>query len=93
MESSDAIAVASFEQTDWSLEEKQYNNYLHQALEKLPTKQKQAFILYTYDGLAQKEIADIMKCSLQSVEVLVHRARKSLQKHIESIDKGLFNKK
>ena len=93
MESSDAIAVASFEQTDWSLEDKQYNNYLHQALEKLPTKQKQAFILYTYDGLAQKEIAQIMNCSLQSVEVLVHRARKSLQKHIETIDKGLFNKK
>lgn len=90
MESSDAIAVASFEQTDWSLEDKQYNNYLHQALEKLPTKQKQAFILFTYDQLPQKEIAEIMNCSLQSVEVLVFRARKSIQKYIETIDKEIF---
>lgn len=90
IDSNDALIVSSFEHTDWSLEEKQYNTYLHQALEKLPTKQKQAFILYSYDGLVQKEIAEIMNCSLQSVEVLVHRARKSLQRHIETIDKEIL---
>ena len=89
-EDSKAITVNSPEQSDWSIKEKQYTTYLHQAIEKLPTKQKKAFILYSYDQLAQKEIAEIMNCSLHSVEVLVHRARKSIQKYIETIDKELF---
>lgn len=90
LESDKVIETNSFEHTDWSLKDKQYNNYLHQALEKLPAKQKQAFILFSYDELPQKEIAEIMNCSLQSVEVLVFRARKSIQKYIESIDKEIF---
>lgn len=90
MEDSAALKVDSFEQADWTIQDKQYNNYLHQAIEKLPTKQKKAFILYTYDQLPQKEIAEIMQCSLQSVEVLVFRARKSIQKYIETIDKGIL---
>lgn len=90
LESDSVIGTKSFEQTDWSLEDKQYNNYLHQALDKLPTKQKKAFVLFAYDQLPQKEIAEIMNCSLQSVEILVYRARKSIQKYIESIDKEIF---
>ena len=90
MDNSGVLKVSSSEQSDWTLKDKEYNNYLHQALDKLPTKQKKAFVLFAYDQLPQKEIAEIMNCSLQSVEILVYRARKSIQKYIESIDKEIF---
>lgn len=90
MDNSEVLKASSFEHSDWTLKDKQYNDYLHKALDRLPTKQKQAFILFTYDQLPQKEIAEIMNCSLQSVEVLVFRARKSIQKYIETIDKEIF---
>ena len=90
LENNNVLNVNSFEQSDWTVKEKQYTNYLHQAIEKLPNKQKKAFVLFNYEQLPQKEIAEIMNCSLQSVEVLVFRARKSIQKYIETIDKEIF---
>lgn len=90
MDNDSVLKVDSFEQSDWGLKEKQYNNYLHQAIEKLPKKQKQAFILFSYDELPQKEIAEIMNCSLSSVEVLVFRARKTIKSYMETIDKEIF---
>ena len=55
---------------------------LQQALDSLPANQQTAFVLYHYDDLAYKEIADVMNVSLASVESLIHRARKNLQKKL-----------
>ena len=76
--------------SDWSLREEQYKQYFDEALKALPEKQRTAFILYMYEELPQKEIAVIMNCSLPAVEVLVHRARKSMEKYITSLDKELL---
>lgn len=55
---------------------------LQQALESLPENQRTAFVLYHYEDMAYKEIASVMKVSLASVESLIHRARKNLQKKL-----------
>jgi RNA polymerase sigma-70 factor (ECF subfamily) len=55
---------------------------LKQALDSLPENQRTAFVLYHYEGLTYKEIAFVMKVSLASVESLIHRARKNLQKKL-----------
>ena len=55
---------------------------LQQALDCLPDNQRTAFVLYHYEDLAYKEIASVMKVSLPSVESLIHRARKNLQKKL-----------
>lgn len=81
---------ATSEGSDWRLRENEYKGYFEKALTALPEKQRTAFVLYMYEELPQKEIAEIMKCSLSSVEVLVHRARKSMEKYITSLDRELL---
>jgi RNA polymerase sigma factor (sigma-70 family) len=62
------------------LENKERASILFNAIEKLPEKQKTAFLLHKIEDLSYKEIAEIMKISLSSVESLMFRAKQSLQK-------------
>ncbi len=55
---------------------------IHQAINSLPDSQKVAFTLSKIDGLNYKEIAKIMETTLSSVESLIHRAKKNLQKKL-----------
>lgn len=55
---------------------------LHKAIDALPKKQRTAFVLCKYDEMSYKEIAEVMEISLSSVESLLFRARKSLQKKL-----------
>ncbi len=58
---------------------------LRQVLDELPEKQRTYFIMNKYNGLTAKEIADIMECSQNSVEVTIHRAIKNISKRILEI--------
>ena len=51
------------------MEEKEKMNHLHKIIDKLPSKQKQALVMFIYDEIPQKDIAEIMNCSVASVEV------------------------
>ncbi len=53
---------------------------LKNAIDSLPMNQRTAFILHKYEELSYKDIAEVMNTSLSSVESLMHRARKNLQK-------------
>jgi len=64
------------------LEQKERSGILHDAIESLPEKQQVAFNLAEYDDLSYKEIAEIMQLSISSVESLLFRARKNLQKKL-----------
>jgi RNA polymerase sigma-70 factor, ECF subfamily len=64
------------------LEEEQRAALLHKAIDALPDKQKTAFTLNKYEELPYREISDIMEISLSSVESLIHRAKKNLQKKL-----------
>ncbi len=72
-----------------SLEQKERIEILNSAIDKLPKNQKSAFTLHKYESLSYKEIADILKTTVSSVESLIHRAKSNLKK---SLEKYYFNK-
>jgi RNA polymerase sigma-70 factor (ECF subfamily) len=53
---------------------------LDQCLRQLSNREKTAFYFFHYDGLKQKEIAEIMKTSVSAVESLVYKAMKKIKK-------------
>ncbi len=67
---------------DHQLENAERRRILQAALDELPKNQRVAFVLSKYDGLSYKEIAEILEVSLSSVESLIHRARKNLQRKL-----------
>ncbi|MDP2336832.1 MAG: RNA polymerase sigma factor [Bacteroidota bacterium] len=70
------------DQPDQKITGQQRKEMLHQAIDKLPEKQRVAFILNKYEELPYQQIAEIMEISLASVESLIHRAKKNLQNQL-----------
>ena len=66
------------------LENKERAVILFKAIEKLPEKQKTAFVLHKVEHLSYTEIAEVMKLSLSSIESLIFRAKQNLQKYLSS---------
>ena len=50
------------------------------AIDALPEKQRLALVLFSVEGLQQKEVASIMSCSVELVKWNVFQARKALRK-------------
>ncbi len=70
------------------LENKELNATLFKAIHSLPEKQSVVFTLHKIDGKSYQEIADITERSLSSVESLMFRAKKNLQKVLEKYYKN-----
>ena len=66
-----------------SLEQKETGAALFEAMDKLPERQKTAFVLYHIEDLSYKEICEVMKLSLSSVESLLHRAKNNMKVFLE----------
>jgi RNA polymerase sigma-70 factor, ECF subfamily len=66
----------------FNLENSQRTLILHEAIDSLPKNQRVAFTLNKYEDLSYKEIAKVMDLSVSSVESLIHRAKKNLQKKL-----------
>ena len=66
----------------FDLENTQRAQLLYGAIDGLPENQKVAFMLNKYEELSYLEISKIMEVSLSSVESLIHRAKKNLQKKL-----------
>lgn len=62
------------------LEKQERAEILRQAVESLADNQKIAITLNKYEGFSYQEVAEIMGTSVSSVESLLHRAKKNLQK-------------
>lgn len=65
-----------------ALEQKERAEILFLEIGKLPENQKVAFTMHKVEGLAYKEIAEVLDTSLGAVESLMHRAKKNLQKQL-----------
>jgi len=79
-EKADRIKAFDFNHPGILLENKERAKTLFTAIEKLPENQRAAFTLHKIEGLSYQEIAAIMETSLSSVESLMFRAKKNLQK-------------
>ncbi len=64
------------------LVQKDHATALHRALDRLPESQRTAFVLSKYEDMSYSEIAGIMKTSVSSVESLLYRSKRNLQKHL-----------
>jgi RNA polymerase sigma-70 factor (ECF subfamily) len=76
------IAATTSDQPGVQLENRQRAILLHEAIDSLPQNQKVAFTLSKYEELSYQEISDVMDLSVSSVESLLHRAKKNLQKKL-----------
>lgn len=70
------------------LENKQKSETLFLAINGLPEAQRIVFTLHKVDGKSYQEVCDITKKSLSSVESLMFRAKKNLQKTLENYYKN-----
>lgn len=73
---------AETENPEYSLENRQRAVILHNAVDALPKNQRIAFVLSKYEDLSNREIAEVMNLSVSSVESLMYRAKKNLQKKL-----------
>ena len=64
------------------MEDSERAKLLHKTIDSLPQNQRVAFTLNKYEDLSYKEIAAVMETSVSSVESLIHRAKKNLQKKL-----------
>ncbi len=76
------LAISTSDQPGFILENSQRATLLHEAIDSLPENQKVAFTLSKYEELSYQEISAVMDLSVSSVESLIHRAKKNLQKKL-----------
>jgi len=62
------------------LENQEDAEVLYSAIDRLPEDQRVAFTLHKIEGLSYKEISEITEKSIPSIESLLFRAKKNLQK-------------
>jgi len=67
---------------DIALERKELAFCVKKSVELLPEKQRMALILREYDGLSYKEIAEVMGCSVVSVQSRLQRAKANLKEKL-----------
>lgn len=67
------------------LENQEKSQFLFAVINKLPENQKTVFLLSYVEGLPRKEVADIMKVTLKTVEGLLQRAKVKLRRELISI--------
>lgn len=76
------VESSNADQPGYDMENKQRAAILYDAINSLPENQKVAFTLNKYEDLSYQEIADVMEISISSVESLLFRAKKNLQKKL-----------
>lgn len=68
-----------------ALSNRQQGEMVKQAVDNLPDRQKEALVLCFYEGISNKEAADIMDITVKALESLLMRAKKQLK---EMFDNG-----
>lgn len=67
---------------EWSLDEaasSEMATKVRQAIDELPEKQRLALILFAIEGWPQRDVAEVLECSLETVKWNVFQARKTLK--------------
>ncbi len=75
---------------DQSLEGKELEKAVGAALAKMSDRERLAFSMCRFEGLAYKEIADALQASEAAVKSLIHRATLQVMKQVEALRAGLL---
>jgi len=67
---------------DAKLEETEIHSAVHNAINELPEKCRQIFVMCKFDNLSYNEIADIQNVSINTVKTQLKRAVKTLSKNL-----------
>lgn len=67
---------------DAQIEDQERLDLLLQTIAKLPESQRVALTLHRLEGFSHEEVAAILQTSIPSVESLIFRAKKNLEKHL-----------
>ncbi|NLX13923.1 MAG: sigma-70 family RNA polymerase sigma factor [Phycisphaerales bacterium] len=67
---------------------KELQEAIDAALETLPEKQRLSLVLFTIEGWAQKDIADMLECSIENVKWNVFQARRRLRVQLGNLLPG-----
>lgn len=67
------------------LSSKEVQELIYKEIDRLPERQRVAFIFSRLDDMSQKEIAKIMSLSVHAVESLIQRAKKQLKEKLISV--------
>ena len=78
------VQPATFLHPGVQMEQKEHAQALFAAINLLPDNQRVAFTLVKVEGLPYQEVGEVMSLSLSSIESLMFRARKNLQKLLEN---------
>ena len=70
--------------------ETQVARAVNEALQKLPERQREAVVLCHYQGLSNIEAADVMGISVEAMESLLSRGRRTLKKILEPLSNDVF---
>ncbi|MCZ6815063.1 MAG: RNA polymerase sigma factor [Planctomycetota bacterium] len=65
-----------------SMQSNETQDAITAAIERLPEKQRMALILFAIEGIPQKEVAEILECSIEAVKWNVFQARKTLKESL-----------
>ncbi len=83
-EDKDPFTGESAESTDQQYVRKEMNSCIRNFIENLPEDYKAVVILSELEELKNKEIAEILHLTLDTVKIRLHRARAQLRKKLES---------
>jgi RNA polymerase sigma-70 factor, ECF subfamily len=67
---------------DREIEGRELQQAIDAALESLPEKQRLALVLFSIEGWAQKDIAELLDCSLETVKWSVFQARRKIRERL-----------
>jgi RNA polymerase sigma-70 factor (ECF subfamily) len=70
--------------------EKEFHRAVHEAIDKLPEKCRQIYLMRRYNDLKYDEIAEILNISVNTVKTQLKRALKSLQKQLAHLLTPIF---
>jgi RNA polymerase sigma-70 factor (ECF subfamily) len=92
-ESSDAPIAPSSPVTDQLVIRKEMSDCINEFIDKLPPDYKTVIVLSDLEGLANKEVAEILGITLDNVKIRLHRARVRLKKALQEGCDFYYNEK
>lgn len=75
-------AVAAHEPVEHNIEQRQRKIALYRAIDALPERQKEALTLCFFEGMSNKDAADVMGIGVKALESLIMRAKSGLKEYL-----------